>query len=75
LWWLVKGAVTLLTCRKESIYEGKVVCFILFCSYEIHQTGMLQIVFLVSLESSDSGEVHGLWFHDVWTCGAKVLEY
>jgi hypothetical protein len=24
----------------------------LFCSYEIHGTGMLQIVFLVSLESS-----------------------
>jgi hypothetical protein len=30
----------------------KVVCFDLFFSYEIHQTGMLQIVFLVSLESS-----------------------
>jgi hypothetical protein len=30
-----------------SIKEGS-----LFCSYEIHQTGMLQIVFLVSLESS-----------------------
>ncbi len=27
-------------------------CFVSFCSYEIHQTRMLQIVFWVSLESS-----------------------
>jgi hypothetical protein len=33
----------------------------LFCSYEIHQTGMLQIMFfLMSLESSRQGGVHGL---------------
>ncbi len=32
----------------------------MFCSYEIHQTGMLQIVFLVSLESSQQGGVQGL---------------
>jgi hypothetical protein len=32
----------------------------LFCSYEIHETRMLQIVFLVSLESSQQGGVHGL---------------
>jgi hypothetical protein len=40
----------------------KVVCFVLFFNYEIHQTcQMLQIVFLVSLESShQSGGVHGL---------------
>jgi hypothetical protein len=35
-------------------------CFVLFCSYEIHRTGMLQIVFLVSLESSRREGVHGL---------------
>ncbi len=35
----------------------KVVCF---CSYEIHWTRMLQIVFLVSLESSWQGGVHGI---------------
>ncbi len=35
-------------------------CFILFYSYEIHRTRMLQIVFLVSLESSQQGRVHGL---------------
>jgi hypothetical protein len=27
------------------------------------------------LESSRWGGVVGLWFHDVWTCSAKVLEY
>jgi hypothetical protein len=43
----------------------------LFCSYEIHRTGMLQNVFLISLGSS----WQGVQFHDVWTCGAKVLEY
>jgi len=32
----------------------------LFCSCEIHETGMLQIVFLVSLESSQLEGVHGL---------------
>jgi hypothetical protein len=32
----------------------------LFCSYEIHQIGMLQIVFLVSLESFRWVGVHGL---------------
>jgi hypothetical protein len=33
---------------------------VLFCSYEIHRTGMLRIMFLVSLESSQQGGVHGL---------------
>ncbi len=53
----------------------KVVCFVLFCSYEIHWTRMLQIMFLVSLESYQLGGVHRLGSHDAWTCGAKVLEY
>jgi phosphatidylserine synthase len=35
---------------------------------------MLQIMFLVSLESSTTKGAWA-WFHDVWTCGAKVLEY
>jgi hypothetical protein len=35
-------------------------CFV--CTYEIHQTKMLQIMFLVSLESSRGGGVHGLGF-------------
>ncbi len=35
---------------------------VLFCSYEIHQTGMLQIVFLVSLESYRQEGMHALGF-------------
>ncbi len=34
----------------------------MFCSYEFHWTRMLQIVFLVSLESCLWGGVHGLGF-------------
>jgi hypothetical protein len=41
-----------------SMKEGPVFCFVLFCRYEIHWTGMLQTVFLVSLESSRWGGVH-----------------
>jgi hypothetical protein len=41
-----------------SIYEGKY--FVLFCSCKIHQTGMLQMVFLLSLESSQPREAYGL---------------
>ncbi len=58
------------------IYEGRL--FVLFCLYlwEIHQTNW-----------DASGPVLGLfgklsrrrgacaWFHGVWTCGVKVLEY
>jgi len=37
---------------------------------------MLQIMFLMSFESSLSMRRGAwAWFHDVWTCGAKVLEY
>jgi hypothetical protein len=32
----------------------------LFCSYGIHQTEMLQVMFLMSLESSRQGGVHGV---------------
>jgi len=38
-----------------SVKEGS-----LFCSHEIHQIGMLQIVFLISSESSRQGGVHGV---------------
>jgi hypothetical protein len=48
----------------------------LFCSYEIHstRTGMLQIMFLVSLESSWLGGVHGLGFMRFRLVVQKVLE-
>jgi hypothetical protein len=46
--------------------------YVLFCSYEIHQTGMLQIMFLLSLESSQGGGVHGLGF---MTFGLAVQKF
>ncbi len=39
----------------------KVVCLFCFvCTYEMHRTRMLQLMFSVSLESSQWGGVHGL---------------
>jgi hypothetical protein len=55
-----------------SMKEGSLICFVLFCSYEIHRTRMLQIVFLVGFSTRRGAWA---WFHDVWTCCAKVLEY
>ncbi len=53
----------------------KVVCFVLFCSYEIHWTRMLQIMFLVSLESSWWGGLHGLHSIMFGLAVQNVLEY
>jgi hypothetical protein len=36
--------------------------FVLFCTDDTQGTRMLQIAFLVSLESSQGGGVHGLGF-------------
>jgi len=49
-------------CCVYIYFWRKVVCFVLFCSYEIHQTTMLQIMFLVSSESFQCQwwGVHGL---------------
>jgi hypothetical protein len=49
------------------------VCFVLFCTNEIHWTGMLQI----SLESSEEEGCRGAlaWVHGIWTYHVKVLEY
>jgi hypothetical protein len=55
-----------------SMKEGCL--FVLYCTNEIHQTRMLQITFLVSLEISRRKGAWA-WFHGVWTCIAKVLEY
>jgi hypothetical protein len=41
--------------------EGSLFCFVLYCRYEIHQSWMLKIVFLLSFESSQQGRVHGLF--------------
>jgi hypothetical protein len=47
----------------------------LFSSYEIHQTRMLQIMFLVSFESSQQGRVHGLGSMTFGLVVQKGLEY
>ncbi len=61
---------------KDIYLWSQVVCLFCFtCTYGIHWTGILQIAFLVSLESSQGEGVHGLGSMSVWTCGAKVLEY
>jgi hypothetical protein len=49
--------ICLFSSHLKTIYGGKQ--FVLFCNYEIHQTKMLQIVFLVSSEKSQQGGVHG----------------
>jgi hypothetical protein len=41
-----------------SMKQGSL--FVLFCTDEIHRTGMPQIAFLVSLESSEGEGVHWL---------------
>jgi len=45
----------------------------LSCSYEIHQTGMLQIVFLVSWKALNQGGVHGLGSMKVGLACKKFL--
>jgi hypothetical protein len=53
--------------------QSKVVCLFCFvCTYEIHCIGMLEVMFLVSFLTRRGASA---WLHDVWTCGAKVLEY
>jgi len=43
-----------------SMKQGSL--FVLFCTNDTQGTRMLQIAFLVSLESSQGGGVHGLGF-------------
>jgi hypothetical protein len=52
----------LLPTNNLSLKEGSLFCFVLFCDDEVHQIGMLQIMFLVSLESSIQGGVHRVGF-------------
>jgi hypothetical protein len=56
-----------------AIYEGRL--FVLFCSYEIHQTGVFSECVLGVFGKLLTRSSAWAWFHDVWTCRAKVLEY
>jgi hypothetical protein len=52
--------------------ESDLVCFVIMRSIEL---GCFKLC-SVSLESSQRGRRGAwAWFHDIWTCGAKVLEY
>jgi hypothetical protein len=64
-------------CVKKNIYLSmkEVVCFVLFCSCEIHQTGMLSDRVLGVFGKLLTRRGAWAWFHDIWTCGTKVLEY
>ncbi len=58
-----------------SIYAGRLfVCFVLYFTYVIHRTEMLQITFLVFEKLlRRRGEL--AWFHGICTCGVEVLGY
>jgi hypothetical protein len=67
-------SMMLASMKETSIYEAKVVrlfCFV--CTYEIHRSGMLQIEFLVSSESSRGGGVHQLGFMSFGLAVQKFL--
>ncbi len=48
-------------------------CFVLFCSYEIHRDDLDHVLGVFGKLLMKRGT--WVWFHDVWTCGAKVFEY
>jgi len=62
------------TCTPIYLWR-KVIFFVLFCNYEIHQTGMLQIMFLVSLESLNKEGCMGLipWCLDLRSKRSWIL--
>jgi hypothetical protein len=55
--------------------EGSLFCFVLFCSYEIHKPRMLQIPVLGVFGKLSMRRCAWAWFHDIWTCSGRVLEY
>ncbi len=76
-WWLVHPMILCNTyIARLFIYEARLfVCFVLFYSYETHQTEMLQIKFLVSLESSQREMCMGLvpWCLDLQCKSSWIL--
>jgi len=53
--------------------EGSLFCFVAMRSAEMGC--MLQIVFFAVFGKPLTRRGAWAWFHDVWTCAAKVLEY
>ncbi len=55
-----------------SMKEGSLFCFVVMRSTK---PGCFRSYSWCLWEALNKEGLHGLWFHDVWTCGAKVLEY
>jgi len=55
--------------------QASLFCFVLFCSYEIHPNWDASYRVLGVFGKLSTRRGAWAWFHDVWTCGAKVLEY
>jgi hypothetical protein len=59
---------------QTSIYEGRLfVCFVLYLWDPLNWDASNHLLGLFGKLSRRRGA--WAWFHDVWTCGAKVLEY
>jgi hypothetical protein len=52
-----------------SIKEGSLFCIVLFCT---EQDGSIHVLGVFGKLLMRRGAC--AWFHDIWTCGAKVLE-
>ncbi len=52
-----------------SMKEGSLFCFVLFYSYEIHHASNRV---LDGFRKLSTRKGPWAWFHDAWTCGAKV---
>jgi hypothetical protein len=61
---------------KASLWY-RVACLILDCFVVMRSTelGCFRSCFWSLWKALDEEECMGFWFHDVWTCDAKVLEY
>jgi len=59
-----------------SIYEGRLFCFVLFCFVVMKSTGpgcFRSCSWCLWKLSMKKGA--WAWFHDIWICSVKVLEY
>ncbi len=58
-----------------SMKEGSLFCFVLFCRYEIHWTGMLQIMFWCLWKALNEEGCMGLvpWHLDLWCKSLWIL--
>jgi hypothetical protein len=55
--------------------EGSLFCFVLFCFVVMRSTEDASIHVLDTFGKILIKRGAWAWFHDIWTCGAKVLEY